>query len=127
MNTVSRLLLRIASLLLLALRAQGACANYVVCATSAQDLTNKLHDGTSPDIGQPYIIRVQEGTYTFTVDLEFGYSSDILRQPIYIQDGYRAPNCTGGRDIDYRQTVLDLGGHGVDLWQKNSSLSSNLL
>lgn len=110
-----------------AFTAPEAHANIVVCATNAQDFLNKLHAAADPDLDQPYIIHVQQGTYQFTVDIDAEYPPNILQQPTYIQGGYRGPACTGGRDIDYRKTVLDLGGHALALRQFNTSLSSDRL
>lgn len=114
-------------LFVLAFAAQAARANTVVCVTSAQDLINQLHLAADPELDAPYVIHVQEGTYNFTVPLDTEYPPNILRQPTYIQGGFRGPNCSGGRDIDYRQTVFDLGKHAVSLRQFNPDLSSNRL
>src|SRR6185369_1565328 len=127
MNASFRWFVVAAALLLQGLAVPAARANTVVCVTSAQDLINKLHLAADPDLDAPYIIHVQQGTYTFTIPLDTQYPPNILSQPTYIQGGYRAPNCTGGHDIDYRKTVFDLGNHAVTLRQFNSDLTSNKL
>jgi len=126
MNRVFRLLSQATALLLLALGAHAAHATRVVCATNAQDLLNKLHEAADTEyLDEPFVIHVQQGTYTFTVDIDAQYPPNILQQPTYVQGGYRAPDCTGGRDYDSRKTVFDLGGHSLALRQYNTSLSSN--
>ncbi|MEO5558318.1 MAG: choice-of-anchor Q domain-containing protein [Dokdonella sp.] len=71
-------------------------------------------------INQPYTIKVVQGTYAMTSDLDF-----VFKAPFTMEGGY-TQNCAS-RAVDPANTVLDIGyGHSFDWGQASGSPMAQL-
>ena len=92
-----------------AISSNGSAAD--VCVSTPTDLMGALIQASAVD--EPYTIRIVQGHYTMSADLDFNFI-----QPITVEGGY-AQNCSS-RVVDPANTMISIGANHAFVWTQTS-------